>query len=169
MKLLHGTAVFLLTVFAYSAGHATVIRRRQVVPRGSDVVLGPMTAAALLYRSLSFPIWIGLMLAVVGGFLVGFAVRAMSHLLMNSDGEGDLYCSGEVEGARGWRLFLFRVGNFQGRLILAMVYFLLVPPFALVVRIGQDPLSLRERLEESTSFWRTVDESRSSDGLSKPY
>jgi hypothetical protein len=42
-----------------------------------------------------------------------------------------------------WRRFGRRMGDFQARLILTVFYFVVVAPFALVVRFAADPLSLK--------------------------
>jgi len=42
-----------------------------------------------------------------------------------------------------WKRFGRRVGDFQARLVLTVLYFVIVAPFALVVRWGGDPLSTK--------------------------
>ena len=42
-----------------------------------------------------------------------------------------------------WKRFGQKVGDFQARVILTLVYFLIVGPFALVVRIASDPLRIK--------------------------
>ena len=44
---------------------------------------------------------------------------------------------------RGWLVVARTIGYFQSQLILALVYFVVVTPFALAVRIFKDPLNLR--------------------------
>jgi hypothetical protein len=45
---------------------------------------------------------------------------------------------------RGWLAVARRIAQFQSFLILSLVYFLIVAPFALAVRLLVDPLSLRK-------------------------
>ncbi len=47
-----------------------------------------------------------------------------------------------------WKVIAEKIGHFQARLILSLVYFVVVSPFALIVRISRDPLGLR-RVEGS--------------------
>jgi hypothetical protein len=42
-----------------------------------------------------------------------------------------------------WKVVAEKIGHFQTRVILSLVYFLVVSPFALLVRISRDPLGLR--------------------------
>ena len=44
---------------------------------------------------------------------------------------------------RGWLIIAKKIGYVQSQLILALVYFVVVAPFALAVRILKDPLNLR--------------------------
>lgn len=47
--------------------------------------------------------------------------------------------------------FAEAVGDFQARILLGQMYFLLMWPFALVVRLIRDPLNFD--LKRSASFW----------------
>jgi hypothetical protein len=42
-----------------------------------------------------------------------------------------------------WQGVARRIGDIQARLILTLLYFVLIGPFALIVRWGADPLSLK--------------------------
>ncbi len=42
-----------------------------------------------------------------------------------------------------WKVIAHVIGNFQARVLLTVFYFVIAPPFALVVTLGRDPLSLR--------------------------
>lgn len=42
----------------------------------------------------------------------------------------------------GWKRFGRKVGDFQARLLLTLFYFVMLAPFALVVRFKADPLGL---------------------------
>lgn len=43
-----------------------------------------------------------------------------------------------------WKLIAHVIGNFQARLLLSVFYFVVVPPFALIVKL-KDPLGLRRK------------------------
>jgi len=43
----------------------------------------------------------------------------------------------------GWKRFAERLGVLQSRLLLVLLYFVVVAPFALLVKIAKDPLRMR--------------------------
>jgi len=43
----------------------------------------------------------------------------------------------------GWKRVARKIGDVQGRLLLILFYFLLLAPFALVVRWWSDPLAIK--------------------------
>ena len=49
-----------------------------------------------------------------------------------------------------WKMVAEKIGVFQSRVLLVVLYFVLVTPFALVVRLAKDPLRLRRR---EGSYW----------------
>jgi hypothetical protein len=52
-----------------------------------------------------------------------------------------------------WKLFAHVVGDFQARLILAIIYCFIVSPYAILVRLFSDPLNIRR--PKQTSMWIT--------------
>jgi len=47
-----------------------------------------------------------------------------------------------------WKRLAHRIGNFQARVLLTVLYAVLVLPFGLVVRLFSDPLRIRRRPAE---------------------
>lgn len=43
-----------------------------------------------------------------------------------------------------WQRVARKIGDFQARLVLSLLYFIIIGPFALIVRWGADPLSLKQ-------------------------
>lgn len=56
-----------------------------------------------------------------------------------------------VRAWRAWIGFGLRVADFQSRIVLAWVYFALVAPLGLLVRLVSDPL--RSRRGKAASYW----------------
>lgn len=52
-----------------------------------------------------------------------------------------------------WKVVAHVIGNFQARVLLTLFYFVIVPPFALIVKLAKDPLGLRP--PRGASFWGT--------------
>lgn len=58
-------------------------------------------------------------------------------------------------GRRAWERWVaiaHVIGTFQARVLLSLFYFVVVPPFALVVKLARDPLGLRAPAQ--ASGWR---------------
>ncbi len=44
---------------------------------------------------------------------------------------------------QGWKAIASRIGHWQSRLILSLIYFVVLPPVALGIRLLADPLGLK--------------------------
>ena len=53
-----------------------------------------------------------------------------------------------------WKRFAQKVGDFQARLILTVIYFLILGPFGLVVSLLRDPLRVKHAPQTSIWFLR---------------
>lgn len=49
-----------------------------------------------------------------------------------------------------WKVLAHAIGTFQARLILSVLYLVVLPPFALIRRLGADPLGRRP----GPTYWR---------------
>ena len=56
-----------------------------------------------------------------------------------------------------WKRIAKAIGDFQARLILSVFYFIIVGPFALILRWAADPLSLKKGAQQT---WRVKTESK---------
>jgi uncharacterized membrane protein len=66
---------------------------------------------------------------------------------------------------RRWTVIAHIIGNFQARVLLSLFYFVIVPPFALLVKLTKDPLQLR--LCEGKSAWTERPEPSSSEAAAR--
>ena len=57
-----------------------------------------------------------------------------------------------------WKAFGQKIADFQARLILTLVYFIIVLPFGLFVRLLSDPLHMKKNTLESLWFDKHLDE-----------
>jgi hypothetical protein len=58
-----------------------------------------------------------------------------------------------------WKRIAKKIGDFQARLILTVIYFMIVGPFALIIRWAADPLSLKKSAKQA---WREKPEQKES-------
>lgn len=83
---------------------------------------------------------------------------------------GQRVLAGEGEANEpAWRRYLLRVGDFQGRLFLSLLYFSLIPPFPLVARLGRDALQMRAPPEDRSTYWHGTGAREDVDDLRRPY
>ena len=52
-----------------------------------------------------------------------------------------------------WLVLAQKIGKFQSRIVLTLVYFVIVLPFGLGVRLFADPLRIRRRSTRQQSDW----------------
>jgi hypothetical protein len=57
-----------------------------------------------------------------------------------------------------WKAFGQKIADFQARLILTLVYFIVVLPFGLIIRGFGDPLNIRKASRESSWLPKHLDE-----------
>jgi hypothetical protein len=146
---LGGLAIVLLALVGYCGGASSVSGRRQPVPFLVDIpiLLVLWTGAFALAPRLGH--WQSVIAAFLGSFAASAAVTLVRrrNLPPASRPKGHIAPAGGP-GHRlleGWKSWSRRLGNYQGRLILAFFYFTVLIPFALVVKVFSDPLSLRVR------------------------
>jgi len=51
-----------------------------------------------------------------------------------------------------WKVFMTQIGNVWARIVFSVLYFLIVTPFGLGVRLLSDPLQLKRH--NGTTFWQ---------------
>jgi hypothetical protein len=139
----------LVALAAYSAGAVLAARGRGTVPGLLDLAFALACAAAacaLVARAGRLP---GLGTGVVVSTVVG---AVMEPLRARADRARVPAHARPAEGS-AWKRFSRRMGNFQGRMMLGMLYFVLVAPFALLARFGEDPLAAPR--DDGASLWRS--------------
>jgi hypothetical protein len=124
----------LAALAGYSAGAALAARSR-TAPRLADLLLAFGYAVAAVVLAPRLP-WGVAVAAAIGGAL---ALGAAASLVRPPAPARASDAADEPRSA--WKRFARRMGNFQARLLLGAMYFLLVTPFALLGRFGADPLA----------------------------
>ena len=158
METLSFIVLILLTILAYSGGSASAAgKHTESRPQALDLLLVLVLVAAAVYSRLTFGLnrWLLILIWVSISALVALAAGRL-----RKTSEGGPPFKGSFEGPPGrglkglwqrWSEFSKRMGAFQSRILLSLVFFLLVSPFALAVRVFSDPLGLKPRPEGS--YW----------------
>jgi hypothetical protein len=145
MELFSVLALIFITLAAYSAGVAAAVRDRALAPLALDLILIlALWSGGLVLRG-EVGRWPALGAGLVAGLVCG-AVRAGLRMRRDAPALDLARSAGEPDG--GWRAFAVRLGNFQGRMLMAFFYFIVVTPFALIARFAMKPLP-----REPGSYW----------------
>ena len=108
-------------------------------------------ASSFAEKLFSFLFWIGI--GVLVGSLVTRVVRSTlppADIEIQIEKKKNIFQKVWME----WKIFAFRMGNFQGRLVLLLFYFTIVTPFGIINRFFRDPL--HEKKPTGDSFWFTL-------------
>ena len=146
MDFFGGLALILLTLVGFSSG-AVIAGRGEKEPLGLlDLGVAILFLAlalgtrSVLERWLAIPIWF--ILAGLGSaLLTGIRYKDRSTKKVPSP---NLTEKGPVHRVLDWwKVFATKLGNYQGRLMFAFFYFVIVTPFGIGVRLFSDPLKVK--------------------------
>ncbi len=155
METLSVIVLILMSLAGYSAG---VTKRagkvKDLEPQLFDIfiVLLIWTAAVFSRKTFDLNKWILILIGVFVSFITGFIIH---WLRMPKDrfspDKNDLLPGTDERPTRknlweAWKSFSKRMGAFQSRMLLSFIFFTLIFPFALIVKIFSDPLNLKNRM-----------------------
>lgn len=153
MGFLGGLGLVLLTMVGYSIGRVLPAKKHQVTAELFDgVAILTLWVLALTTHfaegNLAYLQWIGV--SIIVGALITLAIRSS----LTPTNIGTLDFSGKKFFGKiweTWKAFAFRMGSFQGRLILLIFYFTIFAPFGIINTLFRDALNLKKT--SATSFW----------------
>jgi hypothetical protein len=146
MNILSTIILILLTLAGYSAGAVIARRGKKKLPELFDVGVAVLLLAAALEtnavigRKIMILVWL-----ILAGFVSALLTKGLTK-------EGEIRKGVEPAPVEtgllrrawaGWKAFAGEVGNYQGRLLLAFFYFIIVTPFGIGVRLFSDPLKVK--------------------------
>ena len=156
MEFLSSITLLLLTLVGYSLGAViSVGRKRYISPRLIDLfVITTLWIVALLTRSA-----LGKWLAIFIWFAVAAVVSSILTLV-NSKAQSSIQAPIDIPRGspalrrlwESWKALAAAIGNYQGRLLLAIFYFIIFTPWGLLTRLLGDPLEVKR--SSAQSFWR---------------
>lgn len=128
----------LLTVVGYSSGAVIVTSRRQPVPRSIDLIIVMVLIVAAVFSKPFLGRWsaIGVWVAIsfCTAFIGLYSIRQSFLEIEHSPVEKNS-SSFFRRLWNNWKSFSFRMGNYQGRLLLGLFFFTAALPFGLLLRI----------------------------------
>jgi hypothetical protein len=152
MNLLGSIGLWVLILVGYSIGRILLTKRRRVAAELRDgVIIALLWSCAALVK---LPTDLSPHLAWI---LIALFIGIAHALVIRPEAETDLSEYPEKPNNflkwlwQSWKSFAFRMGNFQGRLILMLFYFTILMPFGIINSVFRDPL--HQRRSNKTSYW----------------
>ena len=146
MDFFGGLALILLTLVGFSSG-AGIACRREKEPLGLlDLEVAILFLAlalgtrSVLGKWLAIPIWF--ILAGLGSALLT-KIRCKDQKIDKRDRLLQVKKGLLKRTWDGWKVFAAKIGNYQGRLMFAFFYFIVVTLFGIGVRMFSDPLKVK--------------------------
>ncbi len=154
MNLLSWIGLFVLALVGYSIGRVIFSKRHQMAAELSDgIILAALWGLAATVKlpqgwsaHLAFPT-----LALIAGFAHTLITRPAPQPADEQPTHPEEAGSFLKRLWAAWKSFAFRLGNFQGRLILMLFYFTILVPFGIINSVFRDPLYQKQ--SDRTSYW----------------
>ena len=148
--------LILLSLVGYSAGAVGKAGKLvELKPQIIDLMLVVVIWAGAVYSRIAYDLnkWLLILIWVILSSIIGM----LSVWPRKSSGKKALRATEPEMTSKNllkkllqnWKNFSERIGNFQSRIILSFFFFILVSPFALVVRIFSDPLRIKHLSDKS--------------------
>ena len=158
MSFFGGLALILLTLVGFSSGAVLAGRGKKeplgLIDFGMAVLFLAMALGthSIFGKWLAIPIWF--ILAGLGsGLLTEIrykARKAENRLRLSPSEERPLRRAWDW-----WKVFAIEIGNYQGRMLFAFFYFVIVTPFGIGVRLFSDPLKVKQAVRATNWLERS--------------
>lgn len=156
MEILRNLGLVLMAMVGYSIGRVLLGKNYKVTAELFDGgLIMVLWVCALVSSNMEkwFPILLWFSTGMLIGSLITLVVRSnLPHVDVEIPIEKKKNMVQKLW--MKWKIFAFRIGNFQGRLILLLFYFTIVAPFGIINRFFKDPL--HEKKPTGDSFWFTL-------------
>jgi hypothetical protein len=139
MEVIAGIALVLLTLVGYSSGSVIGATGRTPVPRILDLLVVIILWIAALGTRSTLGKWSAILIWLTIGLILGMV---LARIRINSYPKArSLNVGPGVWNA--WSGFARRMGNYQSRVLMALIFFVFVLPFGLGVTLLADPLNVK--------------------------
>jgi len=160
MNALSSLVLMFMSLAAFSAGAAARAGKRvELKPRLIDLSLIILIWAGAAGAPSVLPMrrWTAIAVWVILAGLTGFAAASLRKLPAARSGAHEaprLPVSATKRIWRVWTDFSRRMGGFQSRVLLSFFFFIVVTPFALLVKVFSDPLRIKRGARKSgETYW----------------
>ena len=142
MEIFGDIALILLIVVGYSTGSVLVGKGKKVTPALFDVSI--IVISWIIAFSIRFSVskWLTLLFWILIEICIGALLTWLRKGQYNLD-KVDPASSAQTKPLmnlwNGWKRFATRLGNYQSRIWLAIIYFILMVPFGMLMRLFMNP------------------------------
>ena len=156
MEALSILALFLFLLVGYSLGAILTVGRDKAVSPGllDLVIILGLYVLALRFRH-SLGRWAAIAVVLAAGVVISSVLTAIRRDSVAAPKSESTIISPDAAWWRrfysNWKLLASDMGNYQGRLLLAIFYFTILTPWGLALRLLGDPL--RTKPTTKPSYW----------------
>lgn len=152
---------FLIIPVTYSVGTIVGTRGRKPETSLADAIIVSILLLSLIVAKMVFLVTIRIWLIIGWTSIIGL----LSGLLRNKIVAEEMGAAPQDQALSlwgkikvNWSQFAERLGNFQGRLLLILFYFVIALPFGLLVKLFRNPI--RKKKVNDPTFWTEKFQSR---------
>ena len=149
MNFISALALIMLTLVGYSSGVVLTGKGKKRMPAFFELIFITLLIIFLFRWRATWGHWQTVGMGVISGMILGQIVTLIRRPDMPNQTEPPLPTNFTTLNIfqqlwERWKLFAEKLGNFQSRLIMGFFYFIIVTPFALIMKFGSDPLTLKQ-------------------------
>jgi len=147
MNLVSTIALVLLTMVGYSIGRNLFTGKFKISPIGLDLPLILLIWLGVIFIPLTLRYGWKIAIWVVIALIVGVIFTRIVPKKENQPKYKSITPETEAKKPNlwgQWKKFAAKMGDFQGRLILMWLYFIIITPVGALIRLFSDPLSLKQ-------------------------
>ena len=145
MEIIAAIALVLLTLAGYSSGSVIGARGHTPVPRILDLLAVILLWIAALATRSALGKWSAIVIWLAIGLVLGLV---LARIRIHSYAKAQPLDTGPGLW-NAWKDFASRMGNYQSRVLMAFIYFVVVLPFGLGVTLLADPLQVKHAKDPS--------------------
>jgi hypothetical protein len=161
MEAISFLALILLSLTGYCAGAVIKTgKSAELKPVITDYILVSAILAGTIYSRVALELnrWLFLLVWVIVSFLIGVLASWPRKLPKKIAAIERIPSKKKIENAvrnpvkklwSAWQKYFSRVGAFQSRIVVTIIFFILVTPFALGIKISSDPLRLKHQSKDT--------------------